>query len=145
MSDTPAAGAGFGAVEAALLREVGGAAPSIANSQPWRFAVGADRVEVWTDPERSLPAVDPDGRQRLISCGTAILNLRLAVAHLGFDPLLRLRHRGVRVQAPRFGTQGPPDADLDADRRWMARGRGACQHESLSRRFSTSRTKKPAP
>ena len=80
----------FDPVQAALLREVGGAAPSIANSQPWRFAVGSDRIDVWTDLERQLPAVDPDGRQRLLSCGAAILNLRLAVAYLGFDPRTRL-------------------------------------------------------
>jgi hypothetical protein len=117
VSDTPAAGAGFGPVEAALLREVGGAAPSIANSQPWRFAVGADRVDVWTDPERSLPAVDPDGRQRLISCGAAILNLRLAVANLGFDPLLRLCPTPDDPEHVATVRRGVPVAPTPEDRR----------------------------
>jgi len=117
VSDTPAAGAGFGPVEAALLREVGGAAPSIANSQPWRFAVGADRVDVWTDPERSLPAVDPDGRQRLISCGAAVLNLRLAVANLGFDPLLRLCPTPDDPEHVAAVRRGAPVAPTREDRR----------------------------
>src|SRR6185312_2199882 len=117
VSDTPAAGAGFGPVEAALLREVGGAAPSIANSQPWRFAVGADRVDVWTDPERSLPAVDPAGRQRLSSCGAAVLNLRLAVANLGFDPLLRLCPTPDDPEHVATVRRGAPVAPTPEDRR----------------------------
>jgi nitroreductase len=46
-------------------------APSIHNTQPWRFVAGPDRLEVRFDPERSLPAVDPTGRQQIISCGVA--------------------------------------------------------------------------
>jgi Nitroreductase family len=70
--------------QVALLLDAARAAPSLHNSQPWRFAVRASRVEVRADPTRALPAVDPDGRQRLISCGAAVFNLRLAMAHLGY-------------------------------------------------------------
>jgi hypothetical protein len=76
----------FAPEQAALLLERARAAPSIHNTQPWRFAVRADRVEVRADPGRALPAVDPDGRQRLISCGAAVFNLRLTIAHLGWEP-----------------------------------------------------------
>lgn len=30
-------------------------APSIHNSQPWRWCVGADHIELHADPERALP------------------------------------------------------------------------------------------
>jgi nitroreductase len=46
-------------------------APSIHNTQPWRFVAGPERLEVRFDPERSLPAVDPTARQQIISCGVA--------------------------------------------------------------------------
>jgi hypothetical protein len=47
-------------------------APSIHNTQPWLFRVDGDRLEVRTDPSRALPALDPSGRQRVLSCGVAV-------------------------------------------------------------------------
>ncbi|MCW2704944.1 MAG: hypothetical protein JWQ37_2939 [Blastococcus sp.] len=47
-------------------------APSIHNTQPWLFAAHPDRLEVCTDPERALAALDPTDRQRVISCGVAV-------------------------------------------------------------------------
>ncbi|MDQ1661651.1 MAG: hypothetical protein QOJ68_1631 [Blastococcus sp.] len=47
-------------------------APSIHNTQPWLFTAFPDRLEVYTDPERALPVLDPSGRQRVISCGVAV-------------------------------------------------------------------------
>jgi len=46
-------------------------APSIHNTQPWRFTGGPDRLEVYFDPERFLPVLDPTHRQQIISCGVA--------------------------------------------------------------------------
>ena len=54
-------------------------APSIHNTQPWRFAASADRLEVFLDRDRALPVLDPSGRQQVISCGSAI---EFAVVHL---------------------------------------------------------------
>ena len=34
-------------------------APSVRNSQPWRFTVERNVVGLWADPERRLPAADP--------------------------------------------------------------------------------------
>ncbi|WP_019591663.1 nitroreductase family protein [Thioalkalivibrio sp. ALE20] len=60
--------------------ELAAQAPSSHNSQPWRFRVARDGVEVWTDPERVLPVSDPGGRERVISVGCAVMNLRVAAA-----------------------------------------------------------------
>ena len=54
-------------------------APSLHNSQPWRFRVGPDVIELWADPERVLPAADPEGREQQMACGAALLTLRLAL------------------------------------------------------------------
>jgi len=61
-------------------------APSIHNSQPWRLRVLADGLAVLEDPDRSLPVIDPTGRDRLVSCGGAVLNARLALRALGYRP-----------------------------------------------------------
>jgi nitroreductase len=64
-------------------------APSVHNSQPWRFRVGPDAVELRSDPRRKL-RTDPSGREMLISCGAALFGLRLAVRSLGYLPLTEL-------------------------------------------------------
>jgi hypothetical protein len=58
-------------------------APSRHNTQPWIFEIEGDEVRVFADLSRALPAADPDGRQLIMSCGAAIVNLRLAAAHFG--------------------------------------------------------------
>jgi nitroreductase len=67
-----------------------GAAPSIHNSQPWRFVVRPDTVELHRDHWRALAVADPTGRQARISCGAALFNLRLAIRALGVEPLVTL-------------------------------------------------------
>jgi hypothetical protein len=58
-------------------------APSTHNTQPWRFVVTADRIELWSDPSRLLPQIDPEQRQLFMSCGAALMNLRLAIRRFG--------------------------------------------------------------
>lgn len=72
------------------LLEAATTAPSIHNSQPWKFAVGARRIELYADPARHLRVSDGSGRSLLISCGAALFNLRVAAEHLGFHPRIRL-------------------------------------------------------
>jgi hypothetical protein len=62
-------------------------APSVHNTQPWRFRVGRRAVELWCDPGRKLHT-DPIGREMLISCGAALFGLRLAVRSLGCQPVV---------------------------------------------------------
>lgn len=60
-------------------------APSEYNTQPWRFRIIRDQVELSMDPSRRLPVVDPEDREMLISCGAACLNLHLAACHFGYQ------------------------------------------------------------
>ncbi|MPZ81795.1 MAG: nitroreductase [Actinophytocola sp.] len=54
-------------------------APSVHNTQPWRFVVAPPRVELHLDRERVLSVADPDAREAQLSCGAALLNLTLAL------------------------------------------------------------------
>jgi nitroreductase len=60
-------------------------APSLHNSQPWRFRSTGDAVELSADAARQLPVADPTGRAVRIACGAALLNLRLALAAQGLS------------------------------------------------------------
>jgi hypothetical protein len=55
-------------------------APSLHNSQPWRFVASGDTVAVWASRDRALPATDRDGRELEISCGAVIGHLEIALA-----------------------------------------------------------------
>jgi len=67
-------------------------APSGHNSQPWRFRLDPDEgsVELWADHARRLPVIDPHDRELTISCGAALLNLRLALAQLSLPHRVEL-------------------------------------------------------
>jgi hypothetical protein len=73
----PDAAALLGAIELAVR------APSVYNSQPWRWRVGPGGVDLFADPDRHLLAIDPDGRDLLLSCGAALHHLVVALAGLG--------------------------------------------------------------
>jgi len=66
-------------------------APSVHNTQPWRFAAdGGPRISLHADVERRLPVADPDGREMMISCGAALFTIRLALRSLGYIPETRV-------------------------------------------------------
>ncbi len=89
-----------------LIALVGSAAraPSLHNSQPWRFRLRENAVELYSDPERMIPLVDPDGREMLISCGAALYGLRLGLRRLGYLPVTELMPDSVRLGGTRPST-----------------------------------------
>jgi hypothetical protein len=77
------------AVQAGYLIATAARAPSIQNSQPWRFRIRPCLLELHADPARRL-RVDRQGREMLISCGAALFGLRLGIRSLGFMPVVEL-------------------------------------------------------
>ncbi|NUR94824.1 MAG: hypothetical protein HOV67_06130 [Kribbellaceae bacterium] len=61
------------------------AAPSMHNTQPWRFQVDGHVVDIHLDGSRTLPAEDPTGRAMRIAAGAATFNLRCAAESLGYS------------------------------------------------------------
>src|SRR6266540_2550240 len=84
------------------------AAPSVHNTQPWKFRIRGSGIDVYADYSRRLDVIDPHGRELLISVGAAVLNLRVAILAHGHQPLLRLlpsvRERNLVARV----TPGPP-------------------------------------
>jgi len=61
-------------------------APSVHNTQPWRFTASEQRLSLYADTGRQLMVADPDGREMMISCGAALFTARLALRSLGYIP-----------------------------------------------------------
>ncbi len=58
-------------------------APSSHNTQPWRFSVAGDWVDVFADTSRWLKVADPQQRELFLSIGCAIENLLIAAEYFG--------------------------------------------------------------
>jgi nitroreductase len=59
-------------------------APSTRNTQPWRFRVDRERIEIRADLTRWHSVADPDRRELYLSLGCAIENLLVAAEQFGF-------------------------------------------------------------
>lgn len=96
-----------GSVDGLLM--MAGRAPSILNSQPWKFRVTRYTIELHADPARRLRA-DPAGREMLMSCGAALFGLRLGVRSIGYQPVTALLPDPARpgmLATVRLGAQSP--------------------------------------
>lgn len=93
--------------------EVAARAPSIHNTQPWRWRLEGDRLDLRADRDRQLRVADPDGHSLRVSCGAA-----LALAELAF-----------RAEGWLFGTERLFDSD---DPGLLARFSDPSPHESTS-------------
>lgn len=58
-------------------------APSIANSQPWRWRIGDETLELRADPSRQLTVAHPQGRLMTLSCGAALHHATVVLAGFG--------------------------------------------------------------
>jgi len=90
-------------------------APSVHNSQPWQWRVGANSVHLYCDPSMRLSRTDPDGRDLMVSCGAALHHSTVAFAALGWRAVV---HRLPNPADPRhlasleLHRTAPTDADI---------------------------------
>lgn len=59
-------------------------APSVHNTQPWLWKIGDTSVHLYADPDRQVPATDPDARDLVVSCGAALNHFRVALRAEGW-------------------------------------------------------------
>lgn len=60
-------------------------APSVHNTQPWRWRGSAASLELYADRTRQLVEGDPEGRNLMISCGAALHHAQVAADALGWS------------------------------------------------------------
>lgn len=59
-------------------------APSLHNSQPWRWVQDGSAVHLFLDKDRVLYSTDHSGREALIGCGAVLDHFRVAMAAAGW-------------------------------------------------------------
>ena len=72
-------------------------APNGHNTQPWKFRLRKDGVDILPDYSRRTPVVDPDDHHLWVSLGCAAENLLQAAAGLGWKGLLAVTGTGVQI------------------------------------------------
>ncbi|WP_194818385.1 Acg family FMN-binding oxidoreductase [Nocardia sp. XZ_19_385] len=60
-------------------------APSVHNSQPWRWQLMNDHLHLYADTSRHLTATDPQQRALTLSCGAVLHHARVALCALGWS------------------------------------------------------------
>src|SRR5689334_17389760 len=94
-ADSTAATDALSAAAAAAAR----CAPSVLNTQPWRWRVHPDRLELFAEPGRQLTVTDPDGRLLTFSCGTVLHHACVALATRGWKTRVN-RFPGTSTKGP---------------------------------------------
>ncbi|KLO33511.1 Acg family FMN-binding oxidoreductase [Mycobacterium haemophilum] len=73
----------IGVVKKALLLAC--RAPSVHNSQPWRWVLEGAVLRLFVDPRRWVRSTDRSGREAIISCGAVLDHLRIAMVAAGWQ------------------------------------------------------------
>jgi hypothetical protein len=79
------------------------------DTQPWKFRIGADRIDIYADTDRHLGAMDPFRREMHLSLGCALENAVLIARSLGFDANIEFAQGSLREEG---GSQAPCVATL---------------------------------
>ncbi|MEE3922437.1 nitroreductase [Micromonospora sp. BRA006-A] len=92
-------------------------APSVFNTQPWRWRVTGDALELRADADRQLAHTDPDGRLLILSRGAALHHARVSLTAVGWAVTVeRLPDPADPSLLARVRTTGPADLDVPAGR-----------------------------
>jgi len=113
----------------AAVVELARRAPSVHNTQPWRFSAADGVLTLSRDEGRRLPVLDPDARQATISCGAALHLARLGFRLQGMMATVEVRRADeqqldVRLTSSPGNPPTPAEAALAAaaERRHTQRG-----------------------
>ena len=126
----------FDQEEIATIAAAVSRAPSVHNTQPWQVEFAGQVARVFERTDIPLRRHDPAGRDRLISCGAALTNARLAVRRLGRTadlkafPAHELRDLVGQVRAGSAAAPTPAE---------MARFKAIALRHSHRRRFKPER------
>jgi len=60
-------------------------APSGYNSQPWKFRIDENKIEIYSDFAKKRRVIDPGNREIYVSVGAALENLLIVAKYFGFE------------------------------------------------------------
>lgn len=101
-----------------LLTLYGSRAPSPCDVRPWRFRRDGDELELVADAGRAPAQSEAALREVILSCGAALLNMRLALRHFGRRDDVQLLPDPddpsvvARIRAGRHAAETPRDREL---------------------------------
>ena len=116
------------------LIERAAGAPSSHNTQPWRFRIETNGVAMLADTSRQLPVNDPADRELTISCGCALMNLRVAAAAAGQRYHLELLPEGDHAECLARVVWEEGDADAEE----ASLGSALARRRTYRKRFAPS-------
>ena len=91
-------------------------APSIRNTQPWKFSITGNEIQLFADVYRWLKVADPDRRELFVSLGCALENLLVAAEHFGYASEVAhfpAAHEQELVASVKFAPSGHPSGYRD--------------------------------
>lgn len=110
--------------EMRIVADFASLAPSVHNTQPWRFVAREDALDVYADHDRELAYLDPSGRQLHLSCGAAVEFARLGIRAVGYATEVALRpDPGEPTLVATIRTGKRTEADSDEQRMIAAAAR----------------------
>lgn len=124
-------------IRAAML--LAGRAPSVHNSQPWRWRARPDGLDLYAEPDLHLRSIDPDRRDLILSCGASLHHAVTALAALGWQARIQRfpdPADGTHLAALTVQTHQPNELDLTLA--------AAIPHRRTDRRRYGSRQVSPA-
>src|SRR3989344_467971 len=89
--------------------EYGTWAPSSHNSQPWKFSIMEDSIEILPEYARRLVVGDKRNRQLFISLGCAGENIRQGAGALGYEATVTILDEKIIVRLERNMGKGNPE------------------------------------
>ncbi len=102
---------------ASAAAELATLAPSIHNSQPWRWRTANAGLDLYLERSRLLGITDPDGRLAILSCGAALHHAATALAAEGWHAdITRLPDPADPDHLARLEVTGPAGANPEAMR-----------------------------
>jgi nitroreductase len=89
-----------------------GYAPSIHDSQPWRWRLADTTLDLYLEPRQVLHATDPAARLATLSCGAALHHARLSLAAQGWHATVARLPKSTELHHLahlRIGSRAPVD------------------------------------
>ncbi|MBM2616388.1 nitroreductase [Actinoplanes sp. LDG1-06] len=111
---------GYDDADLRAAAEAGIRAPSMHNSQPWRFRMRDGAIEILADPARRLRTADRSGWAVRMACGAATFNARLALAVRGRPAEVSLLPHTAKPETLARLDPGPDRPPASAERELFA-------------------------